>query len=85
MTEKKVVVSMHDSTTNFCKKDMMSICTASNIAQQKMCRFYKKSPYTEKCMYFVFDEYCDCLEAQLNFQAAPPESQGEAEDAWICS
>ena len=78
-----MVALMHDSKINFCKKDVMSICTAPNEAQQKMCRYYKKSSYTDKCMYFVFGEYCDCLEAQINLQVAQPESQEEAIDAWI--
>ena len=75
---------MQDLAINFCKRDMMSICAASNETQQKMCRFYKKSSYTDKCMYFVFGEYCDCLEAQINFQVAQPEFQEDAIDAWIC-
>jgi hypothetical protein len=43
----------------------MSICTAADESEQKRCKFYKKSSHSDKCMYFVFDEYCDCLEAQL--------------------
>ena len=85
MMEKKVVVFMQDSAISFCKRDIMSSCTASSLTQQKMCRFYKKSSYTDKCMYFVFDEYCDCIEAQLNIQTAPHGSQKAAIDAWVCS
>lgn len=75
---------MPDSATNFCKKDIMPICTAPNTAQQKMCRFFKKASYTDKCMFFVFDKYCDCLQAQLETEAAPPGSQEAAIDAWVC-
>ena len=49
----------------FCRSDFMSICTAADESEQKRCKFYKKSSHSDKCMYFVFDEYCDCLEAQL--------------------
>ena len=48
-----------------CRNDFMSICTAADESEQKRCKFYKKSSHSDKCMYFVFDEYCDCLEAQL--------------------
>ena len=50
----------------YCKSDIMSVCIAENERQQKYCRFYEKSSYSDKCMYFMFDEYCDCLEAQMN-------------------
>ena len=51
--------------TNFCKKDKMSVCTAENSKQQEKCSFFKKSSYEHRCMYFIFDEYCDCLNAQM--------------------
>jgi hypothetical protein len=44
----------------------MSVCTAEDEYKQKYCRFYEKSSCSDKCMYLVFDEYCDCLEAQLS-------------------
>ena len=50
----------------YCRTDIMSFCKAENEHQQKYCRFYEKSSYSDKCMYFMFDEYCDCLEAQLS-------------------
>jgi hypothetical protein len=50
----------------YCRTGIMSVCTAENEYQQKYCRFYEKSSYSDKCMYLVFDEYCDCLEAQLS-------------------
>lgn len=51
---------------SFCKKGLMSVCTASSAEEQKKCRFYKKSSYCDRCMYFIFDKYCDSLEAQMN-------------------
>ncbi|MGD9206248.1 MAG: hypothetical protein PVF86_16995, partial [Desulfobacterales bacterium] len=50
----------------YCKKDLMSICTATSVEEQKKCRYYQKSSCSDRCMYLVFDYYCDCLEAQMN-------------------
>jgi hypothetical protein len=50
----------------FCKREFMSICTADSVDEQKRCRFYQKSSYSDRCMFFIFDKYCDCLEAQIN-------------------
>jgi hypothetical protein len=50
----------------FCKKDVMSVCVAPNKAQQERCQFYEGSSYSERCMYFVLEEFCDCLKAQLS-------------------
>ena len=52
----------------FCKIDIVSICTAASESEQKKCKFYKKSSFSDKCRYFMFDEYCDCLEAQVATQ-----------------
>jgi hypothetical protein len=57
---------MADAQISFCKKEMMSVCTAATDTQQKGCCYYEKSGYTEKCMYFTFDEYCDSLKAQMS-------------------
>ena len=46
----------------------MSVCTAENQKQQVACSYYEKSSFAERCMYFIFEEYCDCLTAQLNAQ-----------------
>lgn len=43
----------------------MSVCTAKDSKQQEKCSFFKKSSYEHRCMYFIFDEYCDCLNAQM--------------------
>ena len=58
-------VEMSCSETNYCKKDKMSICTAKDSKQQERCSFFEKSSYEHRCMYFIFDEYCDCLNAQI--------------------
>jgi hypothetical protein len=57
----------------FCKNETISVCTARDVAEQKKCRYYQKSSYSDKCMYFTFGKYCDCLEAQMNTeeQVAP--------------
>ena len=55
---------------NFCKREQMSICTADNQKQQVGCSYYEKSQFAERCMYFIFEEYCDCLTAQMNAQQA---------------
>lgn len=55
---------MQNSEISYCKKEVMSMCTAKGRPQQQNCQFYVKSGLSEKCMYFVFDQYCDCLAAQ---------------------
>ena len=54
----------------FCKRDIISVCTAGVKEQQKNCRFFQESTYKNACMYFVFDAYCDCVEAQRNTRYA---------------
>ena len=49
----------------FCKRDTMSICTAASESEQINCKSYKKSSFSDRCMYLIFDEYCDCLDAQI--------------------
>ena len=49
---------------NLCKKGLMSVCSAGNKAEQEKCAFYEKASQENRCMYFIFDEYCDCLKAQ---------------------
>jgi hypothetical protein len=55
---------------NFCKQEEMSICTACTKNQQTGCSFYEKSRFAERCMYYIFDEYCDSLKAQMNARIA---------------
>jgi len=51
---------------SFCKREMMSVCTAAGDTEQNRCVFYERSSLKNKCMYFIFDEYCDCLKAQID-------------------
>ncbi len=64
------VMVMSFLVVNFCKQEEMSICTAGNKNQQTGCNFYEKSSFAERCMYYIFDEYCDCLKAQMNARLA---------------
>lgn len=68
------------SETNFCKKDRMSICTAKDCRQQEKCSFFKKASHEQRCMYLIFDAYCDCLKAQAqsNGQVDMRDDQGDA-------
>ncbi len=51
---------------NYCKPEQISTCTAADQKEQAGCTFYEKCRHAERCMYFIFGEYCDCLKAQLN-------------------
>jgi hypothetical protein len=59
---------MSDTAANFCRRERMSVCTAENQKQQRGCSYYEKSQFAERCMYFIFEEYCDSLTAQMNAQ-----------------
>jgi hypothetical protein len=61
-------IAMSHQVVNFCRREQMSICTADNQKQQIGCSYYEKSQFTERCMYFIFEEYCDSLTAQMNAQ-----------------
>jgi hypothetical protein len=54
----------------FCKRDIISVCTAGGQKQQENCRFYQPSTFKNNCMHYVFDAYCDSVEAQRNTQYA---------------
>jgi hypothetical protein len=49
---------------SFCKKDIMSMCTADGCEEQGRCRFFKKASHENKCVYFIFNSYCSSLNAQ---------------------
>ena len=49
---------------NFCQSDIMSFCKANSKEQQQDCLFFEKSNCESRCMYFVFNEFCDSLNAQ---------------------
>jgi hypothetical protein len=66
------VMLMSHLENNFCKQEEMSICTAGNQNKQTGCSFYEKSRFADRCMYYIFDEYCDCLKAQMNAGATLP-------------
>ncbi len=55
---------MTGQTISFCKKDIMSICTADGCEEQGRCRFFKKASHENKCVYFIFNSYCSSLKAQ---------------------
>jgi hypothetical protein len=57
---------MDRTALNFCKLEQMSICTAGTAREQGACSYFEKSQHAERCMYFIFEEYCDCLRAQIN-------------------
>ena len=57
---------MDSNVSNFCKLEHMSVCTADTTQQQGDCSFFEKAQHANRCMYFIFEEYCDCLKAQLN-------------------
>ena len=59
--------------TNFCKREIMSVCTASAYEQEN-CAFFELASHEKRCMYFIFDEHCDCLKAQID---APAPVEGE--------
>ncbi len=60
---------MQISDVSFCKRDIISVCIARGREQQKDCRFYQQSTFKNACMYFVFDAYCDCVDAQRSSQS----------------
>ncbi len=51
---------------SYCRKGKMSVCTATSKEQQVECCFYEKSRFADRCMYFIFEEYCDNVKAQLS-------------------
>ena len=63
---------------NLCKKGLMSVCTAKDSDERERCEFYEKSSIKNKCMYFIFDEYCDCLSAQMGAVGVVVKKEEEA-------
>ncbi len=57
---------MSHAESNLCKQEEMSMCGADSRLQQENCSFYEKSLNANRCMYFVFERYCDCLKAQMH-------------------
>ena len=56
---------IHPQVANMCKLDLMSLCIANNKKDQSNCSFYEKSQNASRCMYFIFEEFCDCVQAQI--------------------
>jgi len=60
-------MTLVSETMNFCKKGLMSVCTAKDKLEQEKCEFWESATRARgRCMYFIFDEYCDCLKAQID-------------------
>ena len=59
-------MTMQPNQICYCKKDIMSICSAPGLKHQRDCRFYVKSTYNSRCMFYRFDAFCDSLDAQVN-------------------
>jgi hypothetical protein len=55
---------------NFCYNDNgCSKCSKKekeDWPDQKLCKFYKKASFRDRCMYLKYEEYCDNVEAQKN-------------------
>jgi hypothetical protein len=63
--------TMQEQQISYCKQEVMSVCAADSENQRKTCRFYEKSNASTRCMYYVFEEYCDCLQAQVMAHGGP--------------
>jgi len=61
----KLNIMIKEQIISFCKSDIMSVCKADSKKQQQECLFFEKSNCGSHCMYFVFNEFCDSLNAQL--------------------
>jgi hypothetical protein len=59
--------------SNFCIPGAMSFCRAGkNWADHRLCRFYRKSTLSSRCMHFLesFGGHCDCVSAQREGRTA---------------
>ena len=56
-----------DVLENYCITEMMSVCSAEGLSEQELCRFFEWASHEKKCMYFVQEEFCDSLKAQIAF------------------
>jgi len=66
--------------TNYCKGELMSVCTAP-ADEQESCVYYDKSKTEDRCMYLKFSEYCDCLGAQIDAPAPVKEKEEEKNES----
>ena len=53
---------------NFCKQEIMSVCSAGNkwAGEHARCKYAIKASYSDRCMHFVLDGNCDSVKAQRN-------------------
>ncbi len=58
----------------------MSECVGETAEERKKCKFYKESKYKGTCMYYVFEQFCDCLDAQIDAVKSLEEKNQEAID-----
>ena len=50
---------------NHCNYNGLSLCgMAKKPKEQERCTHYQKSTHFSRCMYLVYDEFCDSLSAQ---------------------
>ena len=68
------------SKTNLCKRDgPMSVCLqAKDCKEQENCTYREKATQFTRCMYLVFDEYCDNYWAQIG--KLPPDEEKKEEE-----
>lgn len=55
----------------------MSECVGETEEEQKKCGYYEKATNAKRCMYRVYDNYCDCLPAQLDARKSLQEKNQE--------
>jgi hypothetical protein len=67
VTEKKPEAEVGTGYVNYCKSGMISECGVTNKIwkAQIECKFSIKASYSNRCMYNVMEEVCDCLKAQM--------------------
>lgn len=47
----------------------ISVCEQRySLINQEQCKHYNKATHFNRCMYFIFDEFCDSLKAQKDVQ-----------------
>lgn len=61
------IITKSNDPRNYCKQEIMSHCTAGETwANQKKCKYSRRSDTRDECMYYNkdIDGHCDCLKAQ---------------------
>lgn len=60
---------------NHCIPGHPSTCGAGQKwSGHSSCKYSKKATFASRCMFFKFDEFCDCLNAQLENEKLGQES-----------